>query len=230
MVLSLYEDRSGMLWIGTTNGVSIYKRRVNQFTHYQKRLDLPTDVSQPLGLSESVIFAIYEDQHGALWIGTLGGLNRLVLSKAEGLDRRSGSLTVYQHDPADPGSLKHNLVRAVYEDHAGVLWVGTADGWLEQFDPQTETFIHYRHLDGGISEITEDQSGNLWIGATGLYRLDHARETLTHYIHDRNNRDSLSHDNVNAIHVDQAGALWVGTLRGINYLDNVDDQSICWTW
>ncbi len=218
VVLSLYEDRSGMLWIGTANGVSIYKRRVNQFTHYQKRLDLATDVSQPPGLSNSVILAIHEDQHGALWTGTLGGLDRL--------DRRSGDLTVYPHDPADPGSPSDDMATAVYEDRAGVLWIGTSGGWLEQFDPQTETFVHYRHLDGLIRQIAEDQSGNLWIGAAGLYRLDRAREALTHYTRDPDNRDSLSHDNVRAIHIDPSGALWVGTLGGINFLDDVNDPSM----
>ena len=59
-----------------------------------------------------MIWSIYEDQGGSLWIGTFnGGLNRL--------DRETGTFTVYRHAPQDPTSLSSDDVRAILEDGEG---------------------------------------------------------------------------------------------------------------
>ena len=49
---------------------------------------------------------------------------------------------MYRHDPAKPGSLSSNAVVRVYEDHKGVIWIGTGIE-LNRFDRTTETFTHY---------------------------------------------------------------------------------------
>jgi signal transduction histidine kinase/ligand-binding sensor domain-containing protein len=228
VVLSLYEDRSGVLWVATTNGVSKYVRRTSQFTIYRESPLLPTEAQYPpggpqsSGLSDGRVAEIYEDRDGILWIGTLlGGLNRL--------DRQSGKIIAYQHDPAAPASLSNNTVRAVYEDHSGDLWVGTGNGWLERFDRETETFTHHLHLgEFEVADIAEDLVGNLWIGTwgEGLYRLAPDRETLVHYEQHWRQPDhwkqygTLSSHITWAIYVDQAGVPWVGTYHGgINLWD-----------
>ena len=53
-----------------------------------------------------------------LWIGTLGGLDRL--------DPATGSFIHYRHDARDEGSLSSNTVLTIFEDRQGNLWVGTA--------------------------------------------------------------------------------------------------------
>jgi signal transduction histidine kinase/streptogramin lyase len=233
IVLSLYEDRAGVLWITTANGVSKYIRRTNQFTVYRESPAPPTDMQHPSGgflssgLSDGRVLAIYEDRDGILWIGTsLGGLNRL--------DRQSGEFTVYQHDPTAPASLSSNSVHAIYQDHTGALWIGTGSGWLERFDPATEMFIHHLHFgESEVADIAEDAVGNLWIGTwgEGLYRLAPNRETLVHY--EQHWREpnhwkqygTLSSHITWAITVDQAGVPWVGTYHGgVNLWDSTTDR------
>jgi signal transduction histidine kinase/ligand-binding sensor domain-containing protein len=239
VVMSLFEDRSGVLWVGTTDGVNKYNRREDQFVRYQKHRHPPAapvytlDVSgllkdpQPAILSDGRILGVYEDEDGILWIGTFGGgLNRL--------DRRSGRLTVYQHDPADATSLSSNMVGAILEDRAGVLWVGTGNGWLERFDRQTETFSHHQYLgEARLSAMAEDPAGNLWIGTAGegLFRLDGARSTLVQYEQYWQDPDhwrrhgSLSSHVIASLYVDQAGVLWAGTIYGgINLWGEVEDR------
>ena len=41
----------------------------------------------------------------------------------------------------DPTSLGANWVRTIYEDRAGVLWVGTWGGGVQRFDPEAERLI-----------------------------------------------------------------------------------------
>jgi signal transduction histidine kinase/ligand-binding sensor domain-containing protein len=232
-VLSLHEDRAGVLWIATANGVSKYIRRSNQFTVYRESPAPSTDTQHPpgallsSGLSDGRVLAIYEDRDGTLWIGTsVGGLNRS--------NRQSGEFTVYQHDPTAPASLSSNSVNAIYQDHAGILWIGTSNGWLERFDPATETFIHHLHVgESEVADIAEDPAGNLWIGTwgEGLYRLAPDRENFVHY--EQHWREpnhwkqygSLSSHITWAITIDQAGVPWVGTYHGgINLWDSATDR------
>ena len=227
-VRSIYEDRSGVLWIGTLGGgLSKYNRTADQFTLYQRSPTLPADVSDPHSLSDNIVWSIYEDRSGLLWIGTFGGgLNEL--------DRNSDTWTVYQHDPADSTSLSSNDVRVIYEDRTGILWVGTNYGGLDRFDPHTGTFTHYQHdphdpgslSDNDVFAIYEDRLGRLWIGTWngGLNRLDRATGTFVHYQHDADDPSSLSDDCVRAIFEDRAGVLWVGTRGGINLWDGANNR------
>lgn len=77
-----------------------------------------------------------KDQDGILWIGTPRGLNAF--------DKKTGIFTRYLHDPADPGSLGSDSIRAILIDRAGIIWIGTNDQGLDRFDPHLGRFTHYR--------------------------------------------------------------------------------------
>ncbi|UCF59668.1 MAG: ATP-binding protein [Anaerolineaceae bacterium] len=230
-VLSIFEDNAGVLWIGTANGISKYNRRVSQFTRLRVVPEsLAADggghgSSAPLGLSDNKIYAMAEDQNGILWAGNILGLDKL--------DRDSGIRTTYLPNPEDPESLSDGQGNAIYVDHTNTLWVGTSGGWLERYEPETDTFDHFHQFGetrfgrARVEAMIEDPKGNLWIGTIGegLFRLDAGRTTLTQFVHDPENPDSLSEDFIRGLYIDQYGALWVATFEGINLLENTDDLS-----
>ena len=51
----------------------------------------------------------------------------------------------YKHKPDDPFSLSANGVLALFEDKAGIIWIGTWDGGLNKWDRVTNKFTHYKH-------------------------------------------------------------------------------------
>ena len=220
VVLALYEDRSGVVWIGTTEGISRYDETASQFALYHNLPD------SPYRLSDDFVVAVSKDRNGELWVGTeTGGLNWL--------DRDTGAVTVYRHDPAEPvpsvagssSSLSSDAVTALYEDRAGDLWVGTSRRWLERFDPRTGTFIHYRYLSAGEAHvITEDRAGDLWIGTpNGLYRLNRAANSATYYR--ATAEPALTSNVVTSLYELQDGRLLVGTDGGgVNVWDPVTEQ------
>jgi len=70
-------------------------------------------------------------------VGTFdGGLDRM--------DRRGNVSEVFRHDSAESASLASDDIRAILEDHAGHLWIGTAEG-LDLLDREAKQLIHYRH-------------------------------------------------------------------------------------
>lgn len=63
-VLSLLEDHSGTLWVGTAGGLNRFERSSETFTIFREKDGLPNDV----------INGMAEDRHGNLWISTNKGL------------------------------------------------------------------------------------------------------------------------------------------------------------
>ncbi len=171
------------------------------------------------GLANNIAFGMMQDKKGFMWFATLDAL-----IKYDGY-----TLTRYQNNPQDTNSLGDNIVMSVFEDHTGLIWVGTAGGGgVNSFDPLTEKWKRYPHNPklansmgkGSIEGITEDRNGMLWFGSTdGLTRYNPKTDLFTVFINDPGNKHSLSNNRVFSIVEDKAGKLWIGTDAGVNLFD-----------
>ena len=95
--ISLMEDNSGNLWIGSYGGLDKLDRANKQFVHYQH------DPANPNSLSEGRVRSIFEDKSGTIWIGTDGGgLNKFNPSTEQ--------FSHYKHESGNPNSLSHNYI------------------------------------------------------------------------------------------------------------------------
>jgi len=217
-VWAIFEDRQGVLWIGTSEGLNRLDRASQTFVRYQH------DPDDPHSLGDDRVLAILEDNAGRLWIGTANGL--------EQLDRNQNRFVHYRHDPYDLHSLGNDVVLSIYEDRSGVLWIGT-NGGISKYDQTASQFTLYQQRpdsanslsDSAVLAMCEDQSGTLWIGTAegGLNRLDRSSGTFTIYQHDPADPTSLSSDGVLAIYEDREGTLWVGT--DDRWLEQFDPQT-----
>jgi two-component system sensor histidine kinase ChiS len=217
-VLSLYEDFSGIIWVGT-NGIDIYNPKKEKFVLY----DYVPYSREKLVFRN--IHPIYQDAFGVLWIG----------SKTDGLhilDRAGKSYTRWMHDPAVINGLSSSRIRAIKEYPEGVLWIGTEDQGVNKVyldgNRRPIRFKHYKHQPDDPNSITSnkvyafftDDSGKLWIGTdNGLTIMDIDAEKFTRYLPDKNDPNSLSNTTVYAIYGDKAGNIWLATDFGINRYD-----------
>ncbi len=235
-VLSLAEDRSGWIWVGTDGGgLNRFDPRTGRFTRYQN------DPLDSQSLSSNIILSIYQDRAGVLWFGTGGGgLSRLVPSRVSGNQSRPGIIDGhlpedvaswqsehfihFRHEEGNSSSLSHNDVYSIYQDRSGTLWIGTGDGSLNKFDPQTGRFTRYP-LDPGdlitpyrnpIRSIREDFWGKLWVGMDheGLYRFDPINGDFQHFAFNPREPHSLSNNHIRSVYIDRNYILWVGTNGG----------------
>ena len=231
---AFYQDREGILWIGTS---------VAGLWRVRKQVVVKLSTRQ--GLHDHNVYPIYQDHSGAVWIGAWPNtLNRYHDGKFQYFterdelapyisslyEDRSGTLWVgaygadrYDTGPRDMLRIFKNgrfiapagfeslgPVRAMLQDRRGVLWLGCEDK-LVRYD--SGTLRSFTTRDGLATDnatvLVEDHSGNLWIGGQGgLTRLSSGR--FTPYTV----RDGLPSPSVRSLYVDRENVLWIGTYDG----------------
>ena len=217
-VRAIYEDGEGVFWVGTKGG--LYQLDPDHDSWDQAYL---RDLAGSLSLSTEWILGFGEDRDGHFWIGTWDkGLY--------GLDRETGTLVHYQHDPGDPQSLGDNLVTAILQDQEGSLWIGGQAG-LDRFDPTKGTFTHFGEESGlpnsAVYCIEEGQQGYLWLSTNkGLSRL--APQSLTFTNFDVTDGLQSNEFNGSACLKLRDGVIYFGGINGFNVFipDRVQDNPV----
>src|SRR5262249_2095293 len=128
-----------------------------------------------------------------------------------------------------PSSLSSDIVKCIYADRSGILWIGTDLGGVDRVDPHPAKFTVYRSssddansLSGNvIKAVTEEKDGTLWVGTfgSGLNRLSPDRSRVQRYRHSGSDRTSIRSDEIISLLSDSKGRLWVGTTEGLDRFD-----------
>jgi Two component regulator propeller len=159
------------------------------------------------GVSQTKVDQIVQDNEGFLWFGTRWGLYRY-----DGY-----AFKVFVRDSGNPKSLDGVVVRALFKDRDGVLWVA-CDQSLNKFEPTTETFTRYPIP--LVTHISQDTAGVLWLTSNrGLYGLDPSSGRIWHYSHDPNDPSSLSSDDPAYCGEDKRGTFWVASSGRLDEFD-----------
>ncbi len=188
-VQAILEDHSGRLWVGTESGLDLYNKKSNGFVHFDN------DPKDPNSLSNNQVQScIYADNKGYLWVGTWGGLNKILLPKnPNDYSPDSFKFSLYQHLSQNSLSLSNDRVISICQDRKGNIWIGTYGGGLnmlpanqQDIDNTKAKFIHYSIKDGLASDIIygilEDDNGNLWLSTdNGLSKFNPSKKTFRNY-------------------------------------------------
>ncbi|HEY1012527.1 MAG TPA: two-component regulator propeller domain-containing protein [Herpetosiphonaceae bacterium] len=156
------------LWLLAGNTLSAFDIPSERFG---LRVQLQKAIGRPVG--KALTLGI--DAAGDPWVGGERFLARV--------DRRTGAVTAYVHEPDKPAGLPNAAVQAIHHDRRGAVWLGTNQGLL-RFDPASGAFerIGLREGLGDVRGILEDELGTLWISSGhGLARLAPASGQLQLY-------------------------------------------------
>lgn len=207
-VLSILEDRSGNLWLGTSGrGIYILDWKSQKFASHKIFLDQNADKLNVL--SPWQMAADGND----LWMRSQK--NRLVL-----YNTKTNKLTQFQHKATNPNSLSNDLVTSVYKDKKSRIWISTLKG-LNLLNKNTKEFKRYMLEDTKAAPlgVFEDAKGNIFTYLTSewVYKLNPTTDALEKYvklppIRKRKNR-------INMICVDELGTFWIGTVNGLLIFD-----------
>ena len=225
MILPLFQDSSGAVWIGSDQGLMSLKD--GHITTY----------STQQGLPDNLVFSIAQDREGTLWIGTRRGLAKLKNGKISvisqipptfvvctfidhlgdlwigtrnGLSHFSGK-TVKTYRIQD--GLSNDNVVSIFEDAGHRMWAGTGDGALNRFATGRFSSFHPSRATGNsaIWSIYGEPDETLWLGTSGsgLLRFSHGRFTTYRA------SDGLYDDDILAILDDRLGNLWMTSNKGV---------------
>jgi signal transduction histidine kinase len=149
------------------------------------------------------VWAIREDQAGAVWVGTHRGL-----FKFEG-DRVVAHYTTKDGLPGDDVKAIHE---SIGEMGRSVLWFGTFGGLARFKDGKFTSYTTAQGLTGNrVRSIYEDPDGTLWIGTydDGLSRLRDGR------FFNYRTEQGLYNNGVFQILEDRRGYFWISCNKGI---------------
>jgi len=255
-VRSVMEDEAGRLWIGTDNGLfrlengvvrrvdttrfgaslaihSIFEDREHRIWVGGSRL-LRFDGNEarqfelPGAYSQNRVKSILQTSDGTVWVGTVGGLERLDGQRfvaVPGIDgtvrtlrqTSDGTLWIgtighglYTYSRGElrkvsgNGLLPSNTVLSIYEDHADQIWLGTQDGLVRL----SHTPVRVVPLPGGsdpdFETISWDAKGTIWAVASQVFAIHEDRAEP--YVF-----KAIANIPVRNIFRDRQGTLWIGT-------------------
>ncbi len=156
-VKSITEDTSGNLIIGSDLG--LFTQLKNSNSH---KLHLVNKSDHP---------EVLIDNNNNIWAGTGNGLLYYDNSPNNNLPVLKNS---FINDLRNPNSITKNVIKSLYLDKTGIVWIGTNGGGVNKFDPERKQFYHIRKtIDptslsyNKIRSMYEDSHGSLWIGTEG---------------------------------------------------------------
>ncbi|MGA7109061.1 MAG: two-component regulator propeller domain-containing protein [Terracidiphilus sp.] len=182
-------------WLVATNSEVRLLKRSGEETVFKIGRELPG----------SRVQTVFADRQRSLWIGTNGGLVRVINGQVQKLP------------VTDP--LSSISILSLMEDDEGNLWVGTETGGLHIL--RDTRFRNIGTREGLSSDATttvvEDNGGTLWVGTAGN-GLNAVRRngdgTFSTKIYSV--REGLISDIVLSLAAAPNGDLWVGTPDGLN--------------
>ena len=229
IVLALFEDREGNVWVATTGGLDRFR-------------ELPVNtISVKQGLPTDAVSSVLASNDGSIWLASPHGLTRW----------KQGQTTTFRK----PNGLPDDTIQSLFQDDDGRIWVSTAHGLAYFRDGRF--FAVAVAPDQQVHSIAGDKVGNIWFSESRtLLKLREGRllehipwselrriESASVLASDRDNgelwfgfwngggvssfkdgrlhesystADGLAEGPVQGLQLDQDGALWVATLSGVS--------------
>ncbi len=219
-VTSVVQDKYGMMWFGTFNGLV-------RFDGYNYKVFLHNE-KDSLSLADNLIRSLHL---------TAGG-NLIVANENHGFsifDFETEHFTRYMHIENNKNSLSNNNIISVLVDSKGIIWIGTWEG-INRFDPVRKSFNFYtiksnvtqNYSKEFISSIAEEPDGKLLLYTTGsrIVRFNPPTQTYDFLKLPELPSPKLKLNRGGVLFIDKSGTVWIGSeLNGLIKLNTSTMQT-----
>ncbi len=219
-IFEFFTDDDSLFVIRTNGGYCTYNDSLNIFTKIKNRgskvhhlTNNARKVLQNKLGNDIKIRTYFKDRSDNFWVAvSKKGLFRI--------DKKGKILDIF------PEEMREEVVNVIYEDKAGIVWIGTQNSGLYKFNPTSINFQLYRkfvddkvNLDGiSVRGVTKDWDGNIWIGTfdNGVIKFNPEMESFENYRYNESNKRSILHDKVRSVYCDKEGNIWIGSYGGLS--------------
>jgi len=260
VIMSLLEDQKGKFWVGTSKGLLLFDRQMEEFSPIHVANDYPELKDPPYCTT------IHEDTDGAIVIGTPQGfilydedkqnlkpfpslfqanLNKprtdflpgnfdekythwiIWLVGLYGFNEHTSDIARVRPDPHDPRSISGNILKSIFRDESGMLWIPGEFG-VNIMDPFQQRIRNYPGKAGDYTESTcflEDNRGHLWKSSYHLEEYDRNMNLVKNYPSSINNPGNMyTWGAVWSLLEDNESNIWAGNDKnGLFLLKNGTD-------
>nr|WP_320037922.1 two-component regulator propeller domain-containing protein [uncultured Bacteroides sp.] len=197
-VLSMFNDSQNNIWIGTyLGGVNCYNNKNKQF----KQIVLG-------GKNKLDVRCFFEDLHHNLWVGSSEGIYCFNLQDQQ-------KITAYN---SKNSGLQGDLVRSIFQDSKGRMWIGTFGNGLGIYSPKMKLLKKFDDYSGfcsnTINYIFRDSRNRIWVATgDGLVLFP----SISNYNYRTFKRsDGLVNSHIRAITEDNKKNIWISTNKGLS--------------
>ncbi len=128
-VSSLFEDKDGIIWIGTEEGLATFDYKTETFTIQTGKI--------PNYKFGTFVTHILQDKDGNIWLTT----------KGQGIYRLDTKTFLFTHQLTTNNGLAHNNTYAIFQDAEGYFWISTDNG-INKYDFKANKFTLFGIKDG----------------------------------------------------------------------------------
>ncbi|TQV87130.1 two-component regulator propeller domain-containing protein [Aliikangiella coralliicola] len=235
-IKSLAQTHDGTIWVGTVKaGLHRFLPGTRSFRRYvastggqgEEHLDRKARGEKFLSegpLGNDITTMLVDDKNN-LWIGTSKGLNRI----------KPNSENVKKLISNDSELVDSDLNNALSEEK--ISHSNASDSNLKKTNSEKalpdqltfETFTAVEKPDElfqkRVRSLAMQNDGTLWVGTDwGLYALPAGEKQLIRFTHQPGGTESLNHDSVSGLLVDDQNRLWIDTALGLNLLSGELDS------
>jgi signal transduction histidine kinase/ligand-binding sensor domain-containing protein/AraC-like DNA-binding protein len=202
-LLSIYEDRSGLLWIEPEKkGLVKYDPVTRNFKYFFQENDANF-------FNTAKEYKVFEDHNNRVWMsmksGGFGYYNPI-----------SDEIEYFYNKPGSSNHQFSNIVISSYFDPAGVMWLSTRDRGIEKIIFQANDFKHgllvsetLNKSDNEIRGIFSDRNQRLWIASKSgnLYVYDQGKRVDHIFVNGPPGSLGLVYNMIQG----RDGTIWLGT-------------------
>ncbi len=186
-------------------------------------------------------YCMFEDSKKNIWIGTKGGGVLKLIPRDSNNKIPSYQIQRFENNPLDNNSLSNNNIYSIIEDKNGHILIGTFGGGLNILTEGKEgvSFINFKNKLKNypistcpkIRHLLLDKNNTLWVATSnGLLQIDDfltSKMKIYHIEKLPNMSASLSNNDVQYLHSDKKGQLWIATFGGglLKLKDKATDHS-----
>jgi signal transduction histidine kinase/ligand-binding sensor domain-containing protein len=218
LTYSLFEDRSGKIWIGCSDYISVYNPETRSFINYRylPQTDFPL-------YSQACVFTITQDGSGRIYFGIGSFIGVSVSHAVVYINENEGRIKRLEY----PDSIKINNQYGSTTDPSGNVWITGESGVFRIDTAQT---VHPVAMATGtghsLASIASDRAGKIWVVSYDARLSVYDPEKGSYKSWSMKNqfkgfKDWLSWANM---FIDPTDNLWIATNLGLVQFNIVNEQ------